>query len=148
MHIRPADTADAAAVTELLHQLGYPQDGVAATVTRIRAWSHYPSSTAYVADADGDVLGLIAMHISPFFERTGSWGRIVALVVSERVRGQGVGSRLVEAAEAFAVGRGCLRMEVTSADRRHDAHAFYRRLGYLDQGGSSSRFLRDLPQPS
>ncbi|PZF82913.1 GNAT family N-acetyltransferase [Jiangella anatolica] len=148
MRIRPADTADAASVTELLHQLGYPQDGAAATASRIRAWGEDPSSAAYVADADGDVLGLIAVHISPFFERTGCWGRIVALVVSERVRGQGVGGRLVEAAEAFAVRHGCLRMEVTSSDRRHDAHAFYRRLGYLDQRGSSSRFLGDLPRPS
>jgi hypothetical protein len=35
-------------------------------------------------------------------------------------------------------------MEVTSADHRDDAHAFYRRCGYGDQAGTSSRFLRDL----
>ncbi|GAB3453425.1 hypothetical protein GCM10027436_54060 [Actinophytocola sediminis] len=48
------------------------------------------------------------------------------------------------AAEEFATSRGCLRMEVTSADRRQDAHEFYRRQGYLDQAAGSSRFLRDL----
>lgn len=144
MQIRPAQSTDAAAVTELLHQLGYPQDGPATTATRIQTWGDDPSGAAYVADADGELLGLIAVHTCPFFERTGSWGRIVALVVSDQARRQGVGGRLVAAAESFAVSRGCVRMEVTSSDRRHDAHEFYRRCDYLDQTGRSSRFLRDL----
>ena len=144
MQIRLAHTIDAAAVNELLHQLGYPQDGTATTATRIQTWGDDPSSAAYVADADGDLLGLIAVHICPFFERTGSWGRIVALIVSDQARGQGVGGQLVTAAELFATSRGCVRMEVTSGDRRQDAHEFYRRCGYIDQTGRSSRFLRDL----
>src|SRR5262245_59314253 len=146
MRIRLAQTADATAVNALLHQLGYPQDDTATTATRIQAWRHDPASAAYVADADGNLAGLVAVHICPFFERTGSWARIVALVVSERARGQGVGGRLVAAAESFATGWGCVRMEVTSSDRRHDAHEFYRRRGYLDQTGGSSRFLRDLAE--
>lgn len=142
--IRLAHTADAAAVNELLHQLGYPQDDVAATATRIQTWGDDPFSAAYVADADGDLRGLVAVHVCPFFERAGSWGRIVALVVSEHARGQGVGGQLVAAAELFATRRGCVRMEVTSADRRHGAHEFYRHRGYLDQTGTSSRFLREF----
>jgi GNAT superfamily N-acetyltransferase len=145
MHqIRRVRATDAAAVDELLHQLGYPQDGTAETAARIRAWDADPAGAAYVADADGDLLGLVAIHVTPFFERSGCWGRIVALVVADRVRRQGVGAQLVAAAESFAASRGCVRMEVTSADRRRDAHAFYRRRGYLDQAGTSSRFLRDL----
>ncbi|HEX6359166.1 GNAT family N-acetyltransferase [Actinophytocola sp.] len=142
MRIRLAHPNDAAAVDELLHQLGYPQDDTATTANRIQAWCDDPSSMAYVAHADGDLLGLVAVHVCPFFERSGSWGRIVALVVSEQARGQGVGRQLVAAAELFATGRGCVRMEVTSADRRHGAHEFYRRRGYVDQTGR--RFLRDL----
>lgn len=93
---------------------------------------------------DGEVLGLVAVHLCPFFERTGSWGRIVALVVAAQARGRGLGGQLVAAAESFAATRGCVRMEVTSADRRQAAHEFYRRRGYLDQTARSSRFLRDL----
>jgi GNAT superfamily N-acetyltransferase len=144
MRIRLANTTDAAAVNELLDQLGYPQDGIATTATRIHMWADDPSSAAYVADADGYLLGLVAVHVCPFFERTGSWGRIVALVVADQARGQGVGGQLVAAAESFATSRGCVRIEVTSADRREDAHGFYKRLGYIDQTGKSSRFLRDL----
>lgn len=144
MQIRLANTKDASAVNELLHQLGYSQDGAAATATRIQAWNADLSSAAYVADADGKVLGLVAVHVCPFFERTGSWGRIVALVVADHARGKGIGRQLVTAAESFAASHGCVRVEVTSADRRQDAHEFYRLCGYIDQAGRSSRFLHDL----
>ncbi|OLF17143.1 GNAT family N-acetyltransferase [Actinophytocola xanthii] len=144
MQIRLARTTDAAAVNELLDQLGYPPDDAATTASRIQAWRHDPSSAAYVAEVDGDILGLVAVHICPFFERAGAWARIVALVVADRARGRGVGGQLVTAAESFANRWGCLRMEVTSADRRGTAHEFYRRRGYIDQTGAASRFLRDL----
>jgi GNAT superfamily N-acetyltransferase len=144
MRIRPVEAADAPAVNRLLEQLGYPQDGTATTAARIQSWREDPAGAAYVADDDGDVLGLIAVHISPFFERSGCWARIVALVVSDQARGQGVGGQLVAAAESFAAGRDCVRMEVTSATRRQDAHAFYQGRGYTIQTGLSERFLRDL----
>ena len=143
--VRPARSEDARAVNELLDQLGYPQQDPAATAHRIRTWAEDPAGAVYVAAAGAQLLGVIAVHVCPFFERPGSWGRIVALVVAERARGRGVGSQLVAAAESFATGRGCVRMEVTSNDRRRDAHAFYEGHGYADQAGRSSRFLRDLP---
>ena len=143
--IRPARSTDSEVVNELLGQLGYRQDGRAATAARIQAWIDDPASAAYIADAGGEPVGVIAVHVCPFFEREGAWGRIATLVVADRARGQGVGGRLVEAAESFAVGNGCVRMEVTSSDRRVDAHRFYERRGYTGQAGRSSRFLRDLP---
>ena len=144
MPIRHARTTDAAAVGRLLHQLGYPGNDAAATAARIRAWAGDPASAALVADVDGDLAGLVAVHICPFFERAGSWGRIVALVVADRARGRGIGGMLTAAAESFAESRGCIRMEVTSADHRQAAHGFYLGRGYTDQTGTSSRFLREL----
>jgi GNAT superfamily N-acetyltransferase len=144
--VRPVQSSDAAEVNELLSQLGYPQDDGAATANRLQTFVDDPSSNAYVAESLDGLLGVIAVHISPFFERDGCWGRIVALVVSDRARRLGVGSRLVAAAESFATEHGCVRMEVTSHDRRDDAHKFYLGCGYTNQAGTSSRFLRDLPQ--
>lgn len=141
---RQARDTDAPAVNRLLHQLGYPQESDPATAARIRQWAEHPDSAAYVAEADGEVLGVVAVHVCPFFERPGSWARLVALVVADHARRRGVGGRLVAEAESFATSHGCVRMEVTSADRRADAHAFYRRHGYVDEAGNSSRFLRDL----
>ncbi|GIL29412.1 GNAT family N-acetyltransferase [Actinocatenispora comari] len=144
LRIRPVHATDVDAVVALLEQLGYPQRDRAATAVRIRSWHDDPSATALVADDGGAPLGIVAVQICPYFERDGAWARITALVVRDRVRRRGVGSRLVAAAERFAIGHGCTRMEVTSAARRGDAHAFYRRHGYADQAGVSSRFLREL----
>ncbi|NUQ89840.1 MAG: GNAT family N-acetyltransferase [Glycomyces artemisiae] len=142
MLIRNARKEDAAALAVLLGQLGYPQDEASAAA-RIARWDADESGAVLVAD-DGEVLGVIAVHVAPFFEREGSWGRIVALVVAEQARGRGVGARLVAAAEDFAAARGCVRMEVTSNDRRTGAHRFYEGRGYESQAGRSSRFLRPI----
>lgn len=144
MRIRLAHPSDAVAVEELLRQLGYAQPDSATTATIIQTWQDDPSGAAYVADADGNLLGVVAVHICPFFVHAGSSGRIMALVVSEQARGQGIGGQLVAAAESFATSQGCVRMEVTSGDHRPHAHEFYRGRGYLAQTGRSSRFLRDL----
>ncbi|WP_193072409.1 GNAT family N-acetyltransferase [Brevibacterium sp. FME37] len=144
MLIRLARSADAEAVNELLGQLGYPQDDRGATAARLQAWGDAPAGAAYLAEADGEALGVIAVYVCPFFEHDGAWARITALVVSERACGLGVGSRLVDAAEAFAARHGCSRVEVTSHDGRVNAHRFYERCGYTIQTGLSSRFLRDL----
>ncbi|HEY3514671.1 GNAT family N-acetyltransferase [Kribbella sp. NPDC051137] len=139
--IRPARPTDSAAVNNLLAQLGYPQDDLAATAARIRFWADDPTSAAFVADANGNLLGLVAVHAEPFFQLPGFSGRIVALVVSEHARRQGVAGELMTAAESFAVRHGCVRFEVTSADHRAEAHEFYQRRGYVNQAGRSSRFI-------
>jgi hypothetical protein len=51
MEVRTAHRADASAVNGLLGQLGYHQDGQAATADRIQAWAGEPASAAYVAAA-------------------------------------------------------------------------------------------------
>jgi GNAT superfamily N-acetyltransferase len=147
MNIRPATRADAIAVNELLGQLGYPQDCADATADRIQLWADDPALAAYVAESDGDVLGVIAVHVAPFFQRDGSWARIVALVVSDQARRRGIASRLMAAAESFASIQGCVRIDLNSANHRQDAHAFYQHRGYTDQSDTSTRFLRSLPQP-
>jgi GNAT superfamily N-acetyltransferase len=48
---------------------------------------------------------------------------------------------LVEAAEAWMRKKGCKLVEVTSNDRRAEAHAFYRHMGYER---TSIRFAKTL----
>lgn len=145
MKIRPARSTDADAVNVLLHQLGYFHDDKGSTAARIRAWADDTTSDAFIAEVDGTPLGVIAIHICPFFERPGAWGRITTLVVSDQARAQGIGSCLIEAAESYATRHGCIRMEVTSSNGRTGAHQFYQHRVYFGQAGVSSRFLRDLP---
>jgi predicted N-acetyltransferase YhbS len=62
-------------------------------------WQPETAGLALVAERQGQVVGVIAVAAIPYLEREGRWGRIVALVVSSACRGQGIGRRLVDAAE-------------------------------------------------
>lgn len=59
---------------------------------------------------------------------TGNWLRIDMLWVSEALRGEGVGSRLIKAAEEEARGRGCRFSQVDTAS--FQARPFYEKQGY------------------
>jgi GNAT superfamily N-acetyltransferase len=69
-------------------------------------------------------------------------GRISALVVDENIRRRGIGTTLVKAADDFFVGRGCNRVELTSNNRRLEAHRFYLAKGYEIR---SKHFVKRYP---
>ncbi|UUV34317.1 GNAT family N-acetyltransferase [Amycolatopsis roodepoortensis] len=147
MEIRHARPTDAPAVTALLTELGYPDNDETDVRGRLERWARHPEGAAFVAEADGTVVGVVAVVAIPLLERPGSGGRIVALVVDETRRGSGIGRELVAAAEAEALRWGCDTMEVTSSRHRTAAHAFYRARGYEDHCERSARFLRRLSTP-
>ena len=144
LQIRRARQADAPAITALLHELGYPSNTYDEVRERLDRWSARDDSSVLVAVEEARVIGVVALAVVPYFERPGNWGRVVALVVDARARGLGVGRRLVTAAEHEALARGCVCMEISSARRRTDAHAFYRAMGYADRCGESARFHKSL----
>lgn len=142
--MRTPVSADAERVAVLLHQLGHPENDVAAVQARLGEWAADPTAAVLVAERDGCVVGVVGVATLPYLERDGRWGRVVAIVTDAEHRGQGIGQALMRAAEQVARAFGCVRMEVTSANRRVDAHAFYRGLGYSDWADRSGRFLKDL----
>ena len=139
--IRPATAGDAAELARLLTALGYPVTTELAAA-RFATFSDAGEEAIAAADADGTrLLGLATLHATPVLHRAGPVGRVTALVVDPDARGRGIGRALMAAAEAWAAGRGCVLMEVTSNRRRTDAHAFYERLGYA---GTSIRFGKEF----
>jgi GNAT superfamily N-acetyltransferase len=142
--IRPVGQDDAMRVNKLLGELGYPYSTDEDVAARIANWSAREDLLTLVAVYEERVVGVVALAVIPYFERRGSWGRIVAIVVDAHSRGLKVGRQLMEAAEQAARTRGCISMEVSSARRRTDAHAFYRALGYTDWCDKGARFLKDL----
>jgi len=142
--VRLAQPDDAAQVAALLAELGYPDNRTEDVRRRLAMWERETAGLALVAERQGQVLGIIAVTAIPYLEREGRWGRIVALVVSSACRGQGIGRRLVDAAEKAAGGLDCIAMEVTSARSRTESHPFYRNLGYEDRGDRSARYLKAL----
>ena len=126
--VRAATAGDASAVAALLAELGYPIDA-ADVAERLGAIRSERGEVLLAVGGDASPVGLISLSKHSAIHVAGSVGYITALVVTARARGGGVGRTLVDAAFDWARRNGCVRLSVTSAERRADAHAFYPRCG-------------------
>lgn len=139
VEVRDARVADAPAIVPLLEELGYP--AIPEVIARRLEALAQINETVLVAECEGELLGLITVHVTPVLHRPTYVGRITTLVVAKRAHGRGIGRALVHAAERLLASRGCALLEVTSNRKRTDAHAFYERLGYE---ATSVRFWKAL----
>jgi GNAT superfamily N-acetyltransferase len=140
MELREARAADAPGIAELLDQLGYPTtpEQVEARLARLAVSG---DDATWVADEDGAIIGLAGIHVSASLEHEGDVAKVSEIVVDERFRRRGIGGALLAEAEREARRRGCVLLFLTTAERRKDAHAFYRRLGFEETG---RRFAKAL----
>ncbi|MGN6520053.1 MAG: GNAT family N-acetyltransferase [Dokdonella sp.] len=127
--VRTARTYDAAAIAGLCDELGYASTRQQ-VVCRLAAIEAAGQGCVLVAeDANGALVGWL--HVGQVASLTSDVeGEILGLVVREAARGSGIGARLVEAAERWALAHGCTRMRVRSRVERERAHRFYERAGY------------------
>jgi GNAT superfamily N-acetyltransferase len=138
--IRDPRPEDAEALAALIEELGYPTTAEA-TAERLARLEASDADRVAVAELDGRVVGLAAIHESLSVEYDEPAAKLSAIVVDEEQRRRGVGEALVAEMEAEARRRGCCLIFLTTAERRRDAHAFYRRLGYEETG---RRFAKTL----
>jgi GNAT superfamily N-acetyltransferase len=143
MHIRSATGDDAEAMAGLLAELGYPTTA-SALPARLRAVEAEGGAVFLAVDSDGAALGLASVAAHAAIHADTPVGYITALVISAGARGQGVGRAMVSAAEQWARERGCVRLSVTSAEHRADAHAFYPRCGMPYSGRRYTKTLSPL----
>ena len=125
---RRATPADAERIAALFTDEGYPA-GASAIEQRLARFGG-DASAVIVADAGGEVLGFIALHVLPRFEHDDRLIRIVALVVDAGVRERGVGRLLMAEAERLGRELDAAFIEVTSGHHRPEARQFYESLGY------------------
>src|SRR3954452_226455 len=90
---RPAENGDAPALAELMGELGYPTR-TAEMEMRLDTILKHPGYRTFVAVIDGRVSGMIGTAVMLSHEHNSPSGRILALVVSEKARGRGVGRAL------------------------------------------------------
>jgi GNAT superfamily N-acetyltransferase len=137
--VREVGAGDEAAISALLGELGYPAS-VEEVARRFKRLEREAGSWLWLAVEGERAVGLVGLHVMPVIERE-PLGRVTAIVVTEGERRGGIGRALMERAEEEARRQGCERLEVTTADRRSEAHAFYRGMGFEE---ASRRFLKRL----
>jgi GNAT superfamily N-acetyltransferase len=99
-----------------------------------------PDAAVLVAEVDGRAAGFVQVLLrrppeQPSMIKPRLLGYVRELGVSEDARGSGIGSQLLEAAEAWARSAGAQAMMVDTGAKNSQAQRFYReRMGYRDIG--------------
>jgi GNAT superfamily N-acetyltransferase len=139
--IRDATAGDADAIASMIAELGYgvTAEDISARLKQIES----TGEAVLVADLDGRAIGCLSTSTMIVLHRPAPVGRISMMVVDERYRGRGIGAVMVKAAERLLTSKGCRLVEVTSNNRRIDAHRFWEANGYER---TSTRFAKDTAQ--
>ena len=127
--IRVAEMNDAAALAQLMCELGYEttKSEMQMRMERIAADDCYRT---FVAVLDGKVCGMIGTLTCPGYEHNDPGGRILALATLSTMRRRGIGRALIATAENDFAHRGIRRVALNTRLAREDAHKFYESLGY------------------
>jgi ribosomal protein S18 acetylase RimI-like enzyme len=138
--IRVAELNDAAALAQLMCELGYEtmKSEMQIRLERIAADERYRT---FVAVHDGKVCGMIGTLTFASYEHNDSGGRILALAISSTMRRRGIGRALIATAERDFAQRGIRRVALNTRLAREDAQKFYESLGYERNGW---RFVKQL----
>ena len=137
--LRHAVLADVPAIADLVTQLGYPT-AAAVMEPRLRRMLSLPHHVIVVAETSGEVVGIAGACVDHGVEQD-TYGRITALAVDAKWRGQGVGTLLVQHVERWCRERGADRVTLTSGNHRPESHKFYKALAYEATG---IRFIKKL----
>ena len=141
--IREMTLGDAPRLAELTTQLGYPMSHEN-MLGRVQLFLKSTYGKVFVAEVNGVVVGYVCLWIREHFHDMHRAARILALVVDANHQRMGIGKKLMAQAEQYAKDEGCISVDLTSAYRRADAHAFYESLGY--EAEQTKYFSKDFPQ--
>ena len=137
--VRPAEAADVPVLLELVHELAVYErepDAVEATEDMLAEalFGPHPVASCSVAlDADGTVVGFALWYVtfSTWKGLPGLW--LEDLFVRPAVRGQGLGTALLQELARTCVARGWARFAWWVLDWNAPAIGFYRSLGAVPQ---------------
>ena len=126
--IREMGAMDITVCRFLLSQLGYDLS-LQEMKRRYDAIKQKQDHAIFVGEQDGQVVGLLHLYERPAFDKPPEV-IVQALVVDRNCRGTGVGKKMMNMAERWALDRGFSSVALTSRVSRSDAHSFYNRIGY------------------
>jgi len=140
VRIRAAAVSDAAALAQLMCELGYETTS-AEMRRRLKLIHRDARIRTFVAEVDNRVCGVIGTVTHMSHEHNDLSGKIIALVISQKQRRSGVGRALIATAEKDFAKRKVTRVTLTTRFERKEAHQFYKAIGYSQTG---FRFAKNL----
>ena len=151
--IRPADPADAEALTRLAEAVSAEPEGwlissngewrsVGDERRYLKALRRYPHAAVFVAEReDGAIIGRlsVARDQHPASAHVADLG----LMVADGARGQGVGSALLRAAVEWAAGAEIRKLELHVFPWNEPAVRLYEKFGFEREGYRKAHYRRD-----
>jgi GNAT superfamily N-acetyltransferase len=126
IHYREYREEDLESLKHLMSELGYSLKST--ELKRNIAEILQQGGAIFVGVKDRQVIGAVCVLIDARLAE-GIYGEIVSLIVTEKLRGQGLGRQLVQSAEDWA-GKRVNRIRVRANVIRKGAHQFYENLGF------------------
>jgi GNAT superfamily N-acetyltransferase len=136
--IRSIQPDDVEAVTRLVAEMGPARSPVPERMDAVRRsfaeLIRRPQDASRVAVREGSVVGVSTLELRETLRGSGVEAWIPELVVTEPMRGRGIGAALLDGALAGATARGATAATLESGARREVAHALYRSAGFVPAG--------------
>jgi len=138
LSFRKAIRADIPAIVRMLADdfLGSQREGVSDPLPQsyYAAFEKIDSDANHellVAEMDVEMVGTLHLFFTPSLSfRGGLRAQLESVRVESKLRGRGIGARMVVHAIQRAKERGAHIIQLTSNNERPDAHRFYERLGF------------------
>jgi GNAT superfamily N-acetyltransferase len=142
--IRQVKPEDARTLSEILHKIGWfsqvEKESVEETTQRLiqqitLMLSQPDMHDVFVAETnENEVVGYVSVHYYPYLFMTGPEGYLSELFVDTDVRSLGVGSALLNAAQAAGEKRGCTRLSLLNYRQRESyKREYYKKHGWEER---------------
>jgi GNAT superfamily N-acetyltransferase len=139
--IRPARPADIPTLLALIRRYwdfegitGFDALRIELVLKQLLAAPTAPGDV-WVAESQGALQGYLIVMLVLSIEHRGLMGEIDEFFVLPEARSRGTGGRLLAAAEAALVSRGCVRLQLQLAQGNGSAREFYQHRGYRARAG-------------
>ena len=136
-NIRLAQLHDAQSIQLLLEQLGYflPVAALAKTLIECQDNPHSRTDELLVyeqlnAQGEPQVVAVMAFMFFDYFPALSRICRITAIVVDADMRGQGIGTQLIDFAKARGRQEACQLLELTTSTQRIATQQYYESIGF------------------
>jgi GNAT superfamily N-acetyltransferase len=145
-----ATSDDAAEIARLLHEFnleyGWPSPGADVLTPRLRALLDGPATFAIVAGSPMEALALVTLRPNVWVD--GSVATLDEMYVVPELRGQGIGSAVMDVLLGYAREHGIDLIEINVDEADADTQRFYERHGFSgiveETGDRAFYFAQDV----